>query len=43
MIGYDQMADTPLEPRERWGLTYFTCWEEDSDVLAQVVERLAGS
>jgi len=39
----DQMVDTLLERRERWGLTYFTCWEEDIDVLAPVVDRLAGT
>jgi probable F420-dependent oxidoreductase len=39
----DRMVDTLVERRERWGLTYFTCWEEDIDVLAPVVERLAGS
>lgn len=39
----DQMVDTLIERRERWGLTYFTCWEEDIDVMAPVVDRLAGS
>jgi hypothetical protein len=39
----DQMVDTLVERREQWGLTYFTCWEEDIDVLAPVVDRLAGS
>lgn len=38
-----RMVDTLVERRERWGLTYFTCWEEDIDVLAPVVERLAGT
>jgi probable F420-dependent oxidoreductase len=37
----DQMVDTLLERRERWGLSYFTCWEEDIDLLAPVVARLA--
>ena len=32
-----------VERRERWGLTYFTRWEEDNHVLAPVVERLAGT
>ena len=36
-----QMVDTLLERRERWGLTYLTCWEEDIDLLAPVVNRLA--
>jgi probable F420-dependent oxidoreductase len=39
----EQMVETLLERRERWGLTYFTCWEEDVDVLAPVVDRLAGT
>jgi hypothetical protein len=39
----DQMVDTLLARRERWGLTYFTCWEEDTDLLAPVVDRLAGT
>lgn len=38
----EQMVDTLLERRERWGLSYFTCWEEDLDLLAPVVSRLAG-
>jgi len=37
----DRMVDTLLERRDRWGLTYFTCWEEDIDVLAPVVQRLS--
>jgi hypothetical protein len=39
----DQMVDTLVERRERWGLTYFTCWEEDIDLLAPVVDRLSGT
>jgi probable F420-dependent oxidoreductase len=38
----DQIVDSLHERRERWGLTYVTCWEEDIDVLAPVVARLAG-
>jgi probable F420-dependent oxidoreductase len=37
----ERMVDTLVERRERWGLTYLTCWEEDIDVLAPVVSRLA--
>ncbi len=37
----DRMVEKLLERRERWGLTYFTCWEEDIDVVAPVVGRLA--
>jgi probable F420-dependent oxidoreductase len=39
----EQMVDTLLERRERWGLSYVTCWEEDMDALAPVVARLAGT
>lgn len=39
----DRMVDSLVERRERWGLTYFTCWEEDIDLLAPVVDRLAGT
>lgn len=38
----DQMVDTLLERRERWGLTYLSCFEEDIDLFAPVVARLAG-
>jgi hypothetical protein len=37
------MVDTLLDRRERWGLSYVTCWEEDMDALAPVVARLAGT
>jgi probable F420-dependent oxidoreductase len=37
----EQMVDTLLERRERWGLTYVTCWEEDVDRLVPVVARLS--
>ena len=36
-----QMIDTLLERRERWALTYFTCWEEDVDRFAPVVASLS--
>lgn len=39
----DQMVDALLQHRHRWGLSYFTCWEEDIATLAPVVERLAGT
>lgn len=38
-----EMVDTLIERRERWGLTYMTCWEEDVERLAPVVARLAGA
>jgi len=38
----EHMIDTLLERRERWGLTYLTCFEEDLDLFAPVVARLAG-
>jgi probable F420-dependent oxidoreductase len=37
------MIDTLIERRERWGLTYMTCWEEDVERLAPVVARLSGT
>jgi probable F420-dependent oxidoreductase len=39
----DQMVDSLLEHRERWGLSYFTCWEEDIAALAPVIAKLAGT
>lgn len=39
----EQIVDTLLERRARWGLTYWTCWEEDIEVMGPVVARLAGS
>jgi probable F420-dependent oxidoreductase len=39
----EQIVDTLLERRERWGLTNITCWEEDIDAFAPVVARLAGT
>ena len=39
----EQIVETLLERRERWGLTYVTCWEEDIDALAPVVAKLAGT
>ena len=38
----ERMVDTLLERRERWGLTYLTCFEEDLDLFAPVVARLVG-
>lgn len=39
----DQMVDSLLEHRQRWGLSYFTCWEEDIAALAPVIAKLAGT
>jgi probable F420-dependent oxidoreductase len=39
----EQMIDTLLERRERWGLSYVTFWEEDVDAIAAVVAKLAGT
>jgi probable F420-dependent oxidoreductase len=36
-----QVIDALLERRERWGLTYVTCWEEDVDRFAPVVAALS--
>lgn len=38
-----QMVDTLLERRERWGLTYLTCWEQDINLLIPVIAALAGT
>jgi probable F420-dependent oxidoreductase len=38
----EQMVDTLMARRERWGLTYLTCFEEDLDLFAPVVARLVG-
>jgi hypothetical protein len=38
----DRMVDTLVERRERWGLSYLTCFEEHLDLFAPVVARLAG-
>jgi hypothetical protein len=37
-----QMVDTLLERRERWGLSYLTCFEDDLDLFAPLVTRLTG-
>jgi probable F420-dependent oxidoreductase len=36
-----QVIDALLERRERWGLTYITCWEEDVDRFAPIVAALS--
>jgi probable F420-dependent oxidoreductase len=38
----DAMVDTLLARRDRWGLTYFVCWDYDVDKFIPVVRRLAG-
>ncbi len=37
------MVDALEERRERWGLSYFTCWEENIELLAPVVSQLVGT
>lgn len=39
----DQMVDSLIERRERWGLSYFICWPEDIELLAPVGAELAGT
>lgn len=39
----EQIVDTLLDRRERWGLSFVTCWEEDLAAFAPVVARLAGA
>jgi len=36
-----QIVDTLLERRERWGISFWSCWEEDLQAFAPVVDRLA--
>jgi hypothetical protein len=38
----EQVVDTLIERRERWGLTYIASSEEDLERIAPVVARLAG-
>lgn len=38
-----QIIDTILERRERWGISMWTCWEEDLDAFIPVVAALAGT
>ena len=38
----EQSVEALLERRERWGISYVTCWEEDVALFLPVVERLAG-
>jgi probable F420-dependent oxidoreductase len=39
----DEMVETLLARRERWGISYLTVNERDLDVLEPVIARLAGS
>lgn len=39
----EQMVDALHERRERWGLSHFTCFEDDLEAFAPVVARLAGT
>jgi probable F420-dependent oxidoreductase len=38
-----QVMDALQERRERWGLTYITCWEEDVDRFAPIVDALSAA
>jgi probable F420-dependent oxidoreductase len=38
----DAMVDTIMARRERWGLTYFVCWDYDVEKFIPVVRRLGG-
>lgn len=38
----EQMVDALHARRERWGTSFFTCFEEDLDTFAPVVARLGG-
>ncbi len=37
-----EMVDTLIERRERWGLSYYVCSDQDVDLLRPVVAALAG-
>lgn len=37
------MVDTLQERRERWGISYWTCFETDLELMVDVVARLAGT
>lgn len=39
----EQMVEALQARRERWGLSFLTCFEEDLDAFAPVVARLAGT
>ena len=39
----EQMVDSLLERREKWGLSYYACFPDVIDLVAPVVEGLAGS
>ena len=39
----DQLCETIIERRERWGLSYITVSDDAMEAFAPVVERLAGS
>lgn len=38
-----KIIDTLIERRERWGLSHWTCWEEDLDIFTPIVRTLAGT
>ncbi|HYJ68678.1 MAG TPA: TIGR03621 family F420-dependent LLM class oxidoreductase [Nocardioidaceae bacterium] len=43
LIGRPQdMVETLMARRDRWGLSYYVCFEEDAEILAPVVYELAG-
>jgi probable F420-dependent oxidoreductase len=43
LIGHPQaMVETLIERRARWGLSYYVCFEEDLENLADAVTQLAG-
>jgi probable F420-dependent oxidoreductase len=38
-----RLIDTIVERRERWGLSHWTCWEEDLETFAPIIDALAGT
>ena len=37
----DAMSDALLERRDRWGVSYIVCWEDDIELFRPLVARLA--
>jgi probable F420-dependent oxidoreductase len=38
-----RLIETILERRERWGISHWTCWEEDLDAFVPIIDALAGA
>jgi probable F420-dependent oxidoreductase len=38
-----RLVDAIVERRERWGLTHWTCWEDDIDTFVPIIAALQGT